>query len=187
MDFLSDGGIKLFTYKFSLNKSLIAEGTIRLIRESLGNLRRQHGDAAIKWHRVLPNIIDEINSRPITIDGKRMTFAPKDITADNFHQFQNELNEKLDYYSIMGYNIDTSILKYRYPLQTRVKIKKRALIPSGSFTKFSQAPLDDVVWIIIRRGAHLTKRLDILKTVFIAQEMDPKVTLQIEEAALVRV
>ena len=187
LSFLNSKATKLFTYKFSKNKSLLAEQTIRNLRQSLGTLKRHHADEDVKWHRVLQKTVDYYNSRPIEIDGIRMTFAPKDINAENFHLFQDELNEKLQYYSILGLSIDTRLLKYKYPLNTRVKIKKRALSASTGFDKLSQNPLDQRIWIIKRRGAHVTKNMSLVKTVFLEMEQDPKITTQQEEEALVEI
>ena len=87
----------------------------------------------------------------------------------------------------MGLSIDIRLLKYKFPLNTRVKIKKRALAASTSFDKLSQNPLDQRIWIIKRRGAHVTKNMSLVKTVFLEMEEDPKITTQQEEEALVEI
>ena len=79
------------------------------------------------------------------------------------------------------------LLQYKFPLKSRVKIKKRALAASSTFDKLSQDPLDYRVWIIKRRGAHVTKDMSLVKTVFLELEEDQKITTQQEEDALVEI
>ena len=188
--FLREHDTKLYRYKYSRNKSLLAEQLIRNIRQSLSMLRKaalKNGTAQRPWYHYLPGIIKHYNGRPIRLSGVTMPMTPNDVTPENFHELQDYINEKFPTYSLMSFSIDTKQLPYKYPVGTRVYLKKRAIKQAGIGDKWSEAPLDTThVWVIKKHAAHVTKQQTIILGAYLESE-DGSVQTYQEEDALVPV
>ena len=182
-EFLKEKNTKLFIYKFSRKKSLMAENLIRNMRQSFATLRKKPSLNANSWVKMLPKVVKSYNERPLIIYGKKIPMSPKEITPENWHKFQNILNKTFKFYSIVSFSLDPKLFKYKFPIGSRVYIKKRAIQLPSLGDKWSENPLDrSRIWIVKKRAAHISKQRKVVKTVFLKSENDGAVTQQEEEA-----
>ena len=182
--FLREKNCKLFTYKFSRTKSAFAENCIRILRAQLRKaFKASRGEG--KWHQLLPDIVKGYNSRPLVMHGKKLSFAPRDISRKNFGKFLAQLEQKFQFYNFLSFTIDVSLFKdhFRYPIGSRVVLKKRAISLPGLGAKLSETPLlDKVVWQIVGRAVYISKAGGVIPVVYLeSEEVPPRVTTPEEQ------
>lgn len=172
-EYLESTGTKLFTYAFSRTKSLFAEGLIRLLRNSVSKLSKRFPEKRLSWVDTLQSILEGYNGRKIVLHGKKMSFAPRDLTPDNFYKYEQEIQTKIPQYSLLSFSIHPSLFKWRLPIGERVRLTKRAVSVPGIGSKWSENPLDPVVWVVRRRVVHLNVKNQLVKTVWLEEESPP--------------
>ena len=109
-------------------------------------------------------------ARPLRMHGKTLSFAPRDITAKNFGQFEQEIRDKWPLFGMMSFTIPAQLFEWKHPLGSRVNLIKKSISVPGLGSKLSEYPLDDVVWIIKRRAVYLNLKNQLVKTVFLEME-----------------
>ena len=188
--FLDEKGTRLYAYKFSRSKALFAENLIRILRASLSTLRKHrtvNGQPPVKWTRVLPSLIEDYNARPITHLGKKMSYAPIDITEKTFGAYKAEIRKKHKTYSFASFSIYPGLFKWKHPIGSRVRLKRRAVqvpgIGSNEGNKWSEQPLlEKYIFVVKRRAVHLNASNQLIKTLILQEETTGETTHQPEDA-----
>lgn len=186
--FLDSKGTKLFAYAFSRTKALFAENLIRNLRSSMAMLRKRHGEGKFKWTIYLPKLIRAYNSRPLVHYGKKLSFSPDEITNETFDDYKNEIRKKIKIYSMASFSIYPGLFKWKHPLNSRVRLKRRAVEVPGIGSKWSQSPLvENSTFLVKRRVVHLNAKNELIKTLILQDEENSEVTTHQPESACVLV
>lgn len=170
--YLDECGTTLFGYQFSRTKSLFAENAIRLLRTSFRQLAIHHDSSsnnsskkAISWTSMLQSVVDQYNERKIIHHGKRLSFAPRDVTRDTFAAYKREIRNKLPGYSLMNFAIHPALFDWKHRVGERVWLKQRAVKVPGLGSKWSETPfVPNATFTIRGRSVHLNVRQQLVKT-----------------------
>lgn len=189
--FLREKGAKLYAYKFSRTKALFAENLIRNLRSSMSMLRKEAAAKKRplpKWTQMLPKLIEHYNDRPISYLGKTLSFSPRDITEKNFADYKAEIEKKFESYSLASFSIYPGLFKWKFPIGSRVRLKRRAVQVPGignDDAKLSAQPLlERYIFIVKRRVVHLNAKHQLIQTLILQEENTGEVTQQPEDACV---
>ena len=109
--FLAENNIAFHAFKYSSSKAKMAEANIRRIRTYYARIRQQNR-VSDRWWRIMPNMVEAINSKEIIIDGKKTGYTPKSINALNVEKFISKLQAKAPAYFLVNtkFRLDWLIL-----------------------------------------------------------------------------
>ena len=182
--YLKSVGTKTQFLEMSRKKSNAAENLIRNLRASISLLKKTHRDKKFTWVSVIDPIVDGYNRRKITYLGKQLSFRPIDITPQTFGAYLAQVQSKFKYYSMAQFPLSPDLLRWKFPIGTRVRLIKKAVAVPGLGTKASEDPLEEDVWIIVKRAVNLNLKNQVVPTVFLQLEGGKKTTRQSERACV---
>jgi len=159
--FFAENNIKFYSFAFSSSKSKGAENAIRQIRVTLTRLTAELQDK--RWWVHLQAAVNAINSRPVIVNGKKLSFAPKDITSNTLKSFLKELHKTTPHIYWSQFEIDNRFVNFLFSPGDLVRPK--LLITSSALlgTKRSTLTLEEVVFQIVKQVAYLTPRYTVGK------------------------
>jgi len=170
-NFFGANNIKFHAFKYTASKAKVAEGAIRIIRNTLAKLIAEKEDK--RWWRNLQLVIDDLNSKEIIVNNKRLGFAPKDVNKKTLRAFLDVLHKKAPKYYWSQFNVDVDLVKFKFPLEASVRPKLIVTSSSVLGVKRSEVTLEKEVFIVRDRQAHVTGGFHIAKTYKCEQVSSP--------------
>jgi hypothetical protein len=144
--FFKENGIAFHAFQFSNTKAKIAEQAIRLLRTDMARLMRF--DKSKRWWSELQNVVKNLNSKPILVNGKNTGYTPKSITSFNVSDFLEKV-QKADPSSYFSqFNVITPIVKYKFKVGDLVRPKTIAVSSQALGVKRSQTNLEPDLFVV---------------------------------------
>jgi hypothetical protein len=186
--FLEKHNCKLQTYIKSRKKSHFAEAAIRKLKQSLSKLKKnavRRGMPTFSWIRVIQSVVDGYNARKLILWKKKMSFSPDDISPATFPAYLRKVRRKFPAYGLLGFAIDPSVVDWNIKIGSRVQLKRRAVEVPTIGSRLSGQSITEEVWIVKHRAVHTNIKRDLIKTLYLASEVDSSRTISVPETACV--
>src|SRR6266404_1313658 len=86
-NFFKENNVDFHSFQMTSSKAKMAEGAIRLLRETVKRIQDFPGNENKRWWNLLEPAAQILNSREIKIDGKKVGYSPKEVTYYNLEEF----------------------------------------------------------------------------------------------------
>jgi hypothetical protein len=160
-DFLKSENITFHSFEMSASKAKFAEGAIRLIREKMAVLMKRN-DPKDRWWTLLPSVVDNLNSQPIIVDGKKIGgYCPKDVNADNVKHFLGLLQKKVPSYYFSQFDLAPGLVEFKYNVGTLVRAKLIVTSSEVVGNKRSENNLTSEVFVVEKQVPYVTKNMQV--------------------------
>ena len=157
-DFLRANHIAFHPFQFSASKSKMAEGAIRLIRSTVARLLHQHPTR--RWWKIMDAAVLALNSRPIKVNGKTLSWTPMDVNAINLSRFRQDV-EKADPVQHFGqFEINRSLVNFKYPVGSIVRPKLLLTSSAAIGEKRSEVSLEKDAFVVAEQHAYVNARFE---------------------------
>ncbi len=157
--FLREANISFHSFEMSSSKAKFAEGAIRLIREKMAVLMRRNY-AKDRWWNLLPEVVDNLNSQPIVVNGKRIgSYTPKDVTLATVKDFVRELHKKIPAYYFGQFDLAPELVNFKYTVGMLVRAKLIVTSSEVVGNKRSETNLTRQVFVIEEKVPYVTKNM----------------------------
>jgi len=187
--FLASHNVSLQLFRFSRVKSAFAESTIKIARQTMERWRATEGGSKKSWQQLVGHVAAALNSQPIIIQGKKLSFTPNQITRKTLSKFLAELHALRREYTATFFSLDPEMLEYKYDVGDRVVLKLKS-ISTKALEKRSVETVDATEWIITKKLAFFSNKMTIIKSYALREATAPpelaEETIR-EEDALVRI
>ena len=160
--FLADEGIPFHAFQMSDSKAKHAENAIKQIRATTAVLLRRNVKKD-RWWNLLPTVVDTLNARPVTISGKSLKLAPKDVNSKTLAQFKKKLFKSAPAYYWAQYALSPEDVSWKYGVGTIVRAKLIAVSSSVLGTKRSEVNLTDDLFVIEELVPYITRNFEVAK------------------------
>lgn len=156
-DFLREQNIAFHAFKFSASKSKMAEGTIKQIRTIMARLLQQHPEK--RWWRLLDKVVDILNHQPLRINGKRLTWRPRDVNRQTLRQFRRDVLKADPSLFFSQFSVSPRLVRFKFPVGSWVRPK--LLITSSAVIgiKRSEISLEPDLFVITEQLAYVNAKL----------------------------
>lgn len=153
--------IAFHAFSNSASKAKFAEGAIRLIRTEVDRLRRHQlltnpANPRLQWWRLLQEAVDSLNAKPIVVQGKKFSYAPRDLVPSNVAAFVRELKKSVPAYFFSQFDISPDLVDFKFQVGDLVRVKVRAVTSQLVGVKTSEQSLGDEIFSIEKRHAYVT-------------------------------
>lgn len=178
-EYFEKRGIDFHAFKLSSSKAKAAENAIKQIRTKMARLMRQNREKD-RWWRLLPAVVDNLNSQKIVLDNKNIGFAPKDVNQENLEQFLESVYNKVPAYLWAQVDIDPEFVDFKYKVGTKVRVK---LIETSSALlgiKRSEINLTSRIFVIEKLVPFITRKMTIGKA-YLCRDLEMDETEVLEE------
>jgi len=154
-------GLAFHDFKFSSSKAKAAESTIKQIRTTMVRLTQSLEDK--RWWVHLSTVVNELNSRPLRIDGKKFRLAPRDINKQTLASFLSQLHKKVPKYYWSQFEINPRLVNFKYSIGTFVRPKLIVTSSAVIGVKRSQVTLEKIVFVITDQIAYVSADFHVMK------------------------
>ena len=163
--FLRDNNVDFHAFSLTASKSKFAEGAIRLIRTEMKRLQRFHneGSSSFRWWNYLQIVVDNLNLKPIIVDGKNLKFTPADIKVETLPQFIKALHKAAPAYFFSQFDIAPQLVKFKFAVGTLVRPKLIITSSEVIGVKRSETNLEKDVFEIITQRPYVTRLMTVGK------------------------
>lgn len=120
--FLQDNNISFHPFKYSASKSKMAENAIRLIRTDMKRMTLPDPKTR-RWWKLMDRVVKSLNSKMITVNKKRLAWAPKDVSKNNVDQFLSDLHKADPAYYFSQFEIAPQLVNFKFLPGTIVRPK----------------------------------------------------------------
>jgi hypothetical protein len=157
-DFLRANHIAFHPFQFSTSKSKMAEGAIRLIRNTVARLLLQH--PTMRWWKILDAAVLALNSRPIKVNGKTLSWTPMDVNAGNLARYRRAVL-KADPVQYFGqFEINPSLVRFKYAVGSVVRPKLLVTSSAVVGEKRSEVSLEADAFVVTQQQAYVNARFE---------------------------
>jgi hypothetical protein len=153
--FFKENNITFFPFSFTASKSKMAEGAIRLIRTAISRLRASGTEQ--RWWRLIHRAVDSLNSQPITVGGKRLDMAPRDVNPSNVSELIEKLQKADPTYFYSQFEIAPGLVKFKFEVGDLVKPKLIITSSAVLGIKRSEVTLEEETFEIVKQLAYVSK------------------------------
>lgn len=158
-DFLKEANISFHFFDMSSSKAKFAEGAIRQIREKMSVLMRRN-DPKDRWWNLLPHVVQNLNSQPIIVDGKKIGgYTPRDVNKNTVKDFVHILHKKVPAYYFGQFDIAPALVKFKYQVGTLVRAKLIATSSELIGNKRSETNLTRKIFVIEEKIPYVTRNM----------------------------
>lgn len=157
--FLRENNIAFHAFKFTASKSKMAEGAIKLIRKVMARLLAEHPEK--RWWNLLDRAAEILNSQPIRVRGRTLSWRPRDVNVSNLAEFRRDLL-KADPVQLFGqYEISPQAVNFKFPVGSAVRPK--LLITSSAVVgeKRSETSLEADPFLVTQHIAYVNARFQV--------------------------
>ena len=173
--FLRDNNVDFHAFSLTASKSKFAEGAIRLIRTEMKRLQRAStSPSTFRWWNYLQIVVDNLNSKPIIVDGKNLKFTPADVNVETLPQFIKALHKAAPAYYFSQFDIAPQVVQFKYPVGTLVRPKLIITSSEVIGVKHSETNLEQDVFEIVAHRPYVTRLLTVGKAYKCQNIKDPK-------------
>ena len=163
--FFKANNVAFHVFQNTASKSKFAEGSIRLIRETIQRLRY---NSEQRWWNLIQPAVDILNSQPIRIQGKYLKqsstgeyFTPASVIQDTLDEFISKLHNKVPAYYFSQFAVSPRFARYTFNVGDFVRQKLIASSSKVLGEKRSEKTLGDDVFIITALDAYISTRYTI--------------------------
>lgn len=157
--FLEESNISFHAFKYSSSKSKMAENAIRLIRTDMKRMTLTN--SSWRWWKLMDRVVDNLNSKIIIINKKRLAWAPKDVDKNTVDQYVNSLHkaDPAHYYS--QFEIAPQLVNFKYPLGALVRPKLIVTSSAVIGEKRSEINLEKDYFVIDEQLPYVNANLEV--------------------------
>lgn len=162
--FFKSNNVAFHVFQNTASKSKFAEGSIRLIRETIQRLKF---NSEKRWWNLIQPAVDILNSQPIRIKGKYIKsstgeyFTPANVTKDTLDEFLSKLHKNVPMYYFSQFAISPRFARYKFKIGNFVRQKLIASSSKVIGEKRSEKTLGDDVFIITALDAYISTKYTI--------------------------
>lgn len=157
--FLKDNHIGFHAFRYSASKSKMAENAIRLIRTDMKRLLIQHPNR--RWWNMLETVVDNLNSKPITLNKKILNWRPKDVNKQNVNDFIKDLQKADPAHFFSQFEIAPRLVQFMYPVGSIVRPKLIVTSSAVIGEKRSEVNLESDSFVVQEHIPYVNARLEI--------------------------
>lgn len=161
-DYLAKKGISFHAFEMSSSKAKFAEGAIRQIRERMSSLMARNVPKD-RWWNQLENCATILNNEKIVVDGKKLTFAPKDVNLDNVDKFKHELHKAAPAYFYAQFDLAPNLIPFKFKVGALVRAKLIATSSATVGEKRSEQSVTTELFVIKEQIPYVTRNMKIGK------------------------
>lgn len=161
-EYLSSKGISFHAFQMSSSKAKFAEGAIRQIRERMASLMARNVPRD-RWWNLLDKCANILNNEKIVVDGKKLSFAAKDVTLENVNHFKQELHKAVPAYFYAQFDFAPNLIQFKYKVGTLVRAKLVATSSATVGEKRSEQSVTDETFVIKQHIPYVTRNMKIGK------------------------
>jgi hypothetical protein len=161
-EYLAKKGITFHAFQMSSSKAKFAEGAIRQIRERMASLMARNLPKDRWWNQIdiCANIL---NGENIVVNGKKLTFAPKDVTLENVDVFKRELYKAVPAYFYAQFDLAPNLVQFKYAIGTLVRAKLVATSSATVGEKRSEQSVTNETFVIKQQVPYVTRNMKVGK------------------------
>jgi len=153
--FFKSNNIKFHAFEFSSSKAKVAENLIRQIRTTMARLGEARTDK--RWWYLLQPVIDDLNSRPILVNGKRLgNYTPKDVNLYTLPDFLKTLHKASPHLLFNHFGIDPRLVKFKFEVGSLVRPKLIVTSSAVLGIKRSTVTLEQALFKVAQQHAYFT-------------------------------
>ena len=160
--FFESQNITFHKFKFSASKAKVAEGAIRIVRNTMAKLVAEKDSK--HWWKNLPIVVDDLNSKEIVVDGKRLGFSPKEVNGGTLKAFLRALHKNARKYYWAQFNVNPQLVKFKFPLEALVRPKLIVTSSAVIGEKRSEVTLERDAFVVRSREARVSGGYHIIKS-----------------------
>lgn len=161
-NYLSKKNIKFHAFQMSSSKAKFAEGAIRQIRERMASLMARN-EPKDRWWNLLGHVATLLNKEHIVVDGKKLTFTPKDVTLENVEAFKRELYKSAPAYFYAQFDLAPGLVQFKYKVGTLVRAKLIATSSAAIGEKRSEQNVTNATFVIQAQVPYVTRNMKVGK------------------------
>lgn len=161
-EYLHNKGISFHAFHMSSSKAKFAEGAIRQIRERMSSLMARNFTKD-RWWNLIDTCATILNSENIIVEGKRLSFAPKDVTLENVGKFKAELFKTAPAYYYAQFDLAPNLVQFKYEIGTLVRAKLVATSSATVGEKHSEQSVTNEMYIIKGLVPYVTRNMKVGK------------------------
>jgi len=162
--FFRDNNIAFHPFEYTASKSKFAEGAIRLVRTEMARLLNAH--PKMHWWNLLQEVVDNLNSKPIYINNKRLMrtekepWRPRDVTKESVVDFCFDLYNADPSKYFGQFNLSPQGMRFKFPIGTIVRPK--LLITSSVVVgeKRSEINLESDTFVVTQHIPYVNARTE---------------------------
>lgn len=161
-EYLAKKGISFHAFQMSSSKAKFAEGAIRQIRERMASLMARNVPKDRWWNQIdiCANIL---NGEKIMVNGKKLNFAPRDVTLENFDKFKQELYKAVPAYFYAQFDLAPNLVQFKYTVGTLVRAKLVATSSATVGEKRSEQSVTTEMFVIKQQVPYVTRNMKVGK------------------------
>lgn len=169
--FFESNDIKFHKFQFSASKAKVAEGAIRIIRNTMAKLVAEKEDK--RWWHNLATVVNDLNSREIVVDGKRLGYTPQQVNKTTLKAFLRVLHKKAGKYYWAQFRVNPELVKYKFSVEDLVRPKLIVTSSAVIGKKRSEVTLEKETFVVRAREAHVSGGFHIVKSYKCEQLSNP--------------
>ena len=120
--FLKENNITFAAFQHTSSKSKLAENAIKQIRTVMARLIRNSQNTE-RWWNLMPQVVRNLNSREIYVDGKSTGFTPEKINSDNLEEFVQSVYKVSPALFFTQFSVNPRLVKFKFPVGSFVRAK----------------------------------------------------------------
>lgn len=161
-EYLAKKGISFHAFHMSSSKAKFAEGAIRQIRERMASLMARNIPKD-RWWNQIDTCVNILNGENIVVDGKRLNFAPKDVTVENLDKFKHELFKAAPAYFYAQFDLAPNLVQFKFKVGTLVRAKLVATSSATVGEKRSEQSVTNEMYVIKGLVPYVTRNMKVGK------------------------
>lgn len=161
-EYLTKKGISFHAFHMSSSKAKFAEGAIRQIRERMASLMARNVRKD-RWWNLIDICVNILNTENIIVNGKKLSFAPKDVTFENVEQYKRELFKAVPAYFYAQFDLAPNLVQFKYKVGTLVRAKLVATSSATVGEKRSEQSVTDEMFVIKGLLPYVTRNMKVGK------------------------
>ena len=114
----------------------------------------------MRWWKIMDAAVLALNSRPIKVNGKTLSWTPMDVNAINLSRFRQDV-EKADPVQHFGqFEINRSLVNFKYPVGSIVRPKLLVTSSAAIGEKRSEVSLEKDAFVVAEQHAYVNARFE---------------------------
>jgi hypothetical protein len=154
-NFFKENQLAFHAFSMTASKSKMAEGAIRLLRTAIARLRAQGTEK--RWWHLIHRAADSLNSQPITIGGKRLDYAPRDVKPGNVEDLIKQLQKADPAYYWTQFAVAPQLVNFKFQVGDIVRPKLIVTSSAVLGIKRSEVSLEQAAYEIVKQLGYISK------------------------------
>jgi hypothetical protein len=170
-EYLARKNISFHAFEFSDSKAKVAENLIRLIRTDLSRLMRNNPKR--RWWKILSELVDNLNKKPIMVQGKTTGFTPASINSSNVKLYLEKVFKLSPSLEFSQFNVLVPTIHFAFQANDLVRVKTITVSSQILGLKRSQVNLETTLFKVKHQVAYLSQK-HVVVPGYICEDLETK-------------